>query len=376
MALQVAKSNPAFTKLTLLTVLVFPFYGTLSKAALLRIDGTAQYDLINYLDGSKRPVAIAELTILVDGPRYTISTKPMSGGATVPTGFEGRAEEYGCDGIDTFLVTDRTTIANRGKGPCGIIFPGRFPNKCSALVQTAWLGYCSDGYFKDQAHSTNLDLSYMLPWVSAKNVTNLVEYWPNSQLPKMITGWSGSLVKVHGREDVLKQYPNGFKDWRFTAEDETQVSEGVSVPRRLVLEGFVPRPPKDATTGEETAIIRRITFLATSVKAETSFVPLPVIPIQDMPVLDKRFQAQIGSDVQITHVSPTNGWPTHASSAYKELAGEAAELQRYNMHNIPQPLRTAIIIAVFCVGNLIIFGYVFKRLRTTAARPTKQTEQT
>ena len=340
-------------------------YCAVGLAVPVRIEGLAQYEFVNYRDDSTRVIASSRLVIVVDGPRYRISTEAAPGISPFTLPSEGTSEEYGCDGADTFLVTDRTTIASRGKGKSGMIVAGRFPVHGSGLVQAAWLGYCSDGYFEDPASRTNLGLAYMLTWVNAENVTNqLQEYWPNSRLPKEITGWSRNLVKyAHSEPQELKYYPGGWKEWQFVATNEVVIGNR-HFPRSLLLKGFAPRSQEKATTGDDTALLRRISFVATSITLETnSFDTMPVIPCEHLPVFDRRFEKVTAPYFQIGEVSPGTGWPTRSSTAFKLVEADASELARRSLGEKPNPRRATAIIWIFCVGNLTLVSFAVKAVR-------------
>jgi hypothetical protein len=310
------------------------------------------------------------LVVVADGAKYRISIKSTMGAEAAKIGAEGGAEEYGSDGVDTFLVTDRSTALSSEAHVSGIIYSGRFPTYSSILAQTAWLGYCSDGYFEDPTTHTNLCLSEVLAWTPPDGVTNLVAYWPNSMSPREITGWSKNWVTLPGMEQAaeLKQYPSGFKAWKFTASDDVSVGK-VRLPHKLQLEGFVPRPPKDATSGDETTLIRSVTFVADSMEVETNgFDPLPPVPVANMPVNDKRFVKETSRLLLVAHVSPSGGWPTRTTEQFKRLAQQAHEMGVAQMRNVPKPKRAIIWIFAICGINLVILVML---IRAISSRKSK-----
>lgn len=231
-------------------------------------------------------------------------------------------------------------------------------------MQTAWLGYCAENYFKNATNHTGLALSEMLAWTPPENVTNVVTYWPNSTLPRTVTGWSRNWITLPGNEQPveLKQYPEGFKVWKFTATDDVLVN-GTRFPRRLTLEGFVPKPPKDATTGDETTLLRRVTFVADSVEIDAHrFDPLPPIPVADLPINDKRFVKETWPEILRTQATPKSGWPMRSSTAFKVLQQQVRDIAFENEISQPNPRRARIAIFVICGINLIALVFVVRAI--------------
>jgi hypothetical protein len=360
----------------LLPFLAATLYCAAASAAATRIEGVAQYEFVNYRDGSSRLIASSRLVIVVDGPQYRISTDPVQGVSPLRLSSEGATEEYGCDGTDTFFVTDRKTMASRGTGKSAMIVGGRFPIHGSGLVQAAWLGYCSDGYFESAANRTNLALAYVLTWVRPEMVTNQVqEYWPNSHLAKAITGWSRNVVKYANQEPIeLTYYPNGWKEWKFTASDDVLVG-GNHFPRSLLLEGFAPRPKDRATTGDDTALLRRLTFVASSIILETNdFAALPSIPYEHLPLFDRRFEKMTAPYYQIDEVSPASGWPTRSSPAFKLVEAEAADLAHRSDADKRNPQRATATVWIICGGNLAVFGFLVRAIRKAKLNKNRKIE--
>jgi hypothetical protein len=138
------------------------------------------------------------------------------------------------------------------------------------------------------------------------------------------TNWLEPLQAV-----ALKQYPNGFKAWQFTASDPVMIGN-MPVPRRVTLETFFPKPPDTATTGDETVLLRKATFVADSIQiGEGKFDPLPPVPVPDLPVMDSRFEDVAATYVITSHATP-QGWPTRDSAAFDQAAATARKLATDN----------------------------------------------
>jgi hypothetical protein len=179
-----------------------------------------------------------------------------------------------------------------------------------SVVLAAWLAYCSSDYFNVLSNQNGFELGNH-PMTLPGLVTNLPTYWPNSTLPQSITGWSRNwwvLPRTNSLEPMqtveLKQYPNGFKAWKFTASDPVMVGN-IRVPRQSTLETFFPKPPNTATTGDETMLLRRATFTADSIETVRGRLnPFPRVPVPDLQVMDWRFEDVAGPFVITSHASP------------------------------------------------------------------------
>ena len=151
------------------------------------------------------------------------------------------------------------------------VFPGdQF--SAPAVTDAAWLAYCSKDYFNVPSNRTGLKLFDEFSMVGSDFITNQVSYWPDSTLPQSITGWSRNWVigvRTNSNQPKqaveLKQYPNGFKAWKFTASDPVTVGT-MQVPRQITLETFFPKPPDTATTGDDTELLRKATFVIDSIE--------------------------------------------------------------------------------------------------------------
>jgi hypothetical protein len=136
----------------------------------------------------------------------------------------------------------------------------------------------------------------------------------------------------------LSQYPNGFKAWKFMASDPVTVGNR-RVPRQFTLETFFPKPPNGATTGDETMLLRKATFIANSVEiGKGRFDPLPAVPVPDLKVLDSRFEDIAASYVITSHATP-KGWPTRGSEGFKQTAAEANKLATENRAFVQSELK-------------------------------------
>jgi hypothetical protein len=177
-------------------------------------------------------------------------------------------------------------------------------------------------------------------------VTNLVIYWPNSTLPQSITGWSRNWVIEQRTNSLqptkafeLKQYPHGFKTWKFTASDPITVGS-IRVPRQLTLETFFPKPPDTATTGDDTMPLRKATFTMDSVEiGHGKFEPLPPVNVPDLQIYDHRFEDIAGNFVIASHATP-KGWPVRGSKAFEQAAADARRLGAENHTMIEAELKT------------------------------------
>lgn len=334
---------------------------SICKATPIRIIGEGQLELINLIDHTSHVVETASLVIVVDGSQYRISSKSIES--------EEMKDEFGSDGIDTFLVSDRHSPFNRdGKGWTGYAFSGRLPSDCSPIIQAAWLGYCSGNYFNSSSNRTGLALSYLvLPWSPADYVTNLVTYWPGSTLPLAITGWSRNWVKMslNRPPEELKQYTNGFKVWTFTASDDVVIG-AVRLPRRVTLEAFVPKPPSTATTGEDTEAMRKITFIAHSIEEDNGkFDPLPPVAVPKLSIIDRRFEGSISNFIVVSYAT-SNGWPTFLSKGYNQAAADAREIALDNNLLVESKSKKAqgsaiVILGINLVAILFLAKVILKR---------------
>ena len=309
----------------------------ISPRPYIQIEGTGQIEL--YAGQQKvvsRIVETARMTILTDGKSYRFSLVSKGDGKLTNNVYDVTTE-YGCDGLDTFELSDWPSPLHRTReGFGGFAGAGRFPNWHEfppSVTQAAWLAYCSRDYFNAPGNQTGLPTSsYTWP----DYVTNRVTYWTNSSLPQSITGWSRNwfiLQRTNSLEPVqavaLKQYPNGFKAWQFTASDPVMIGN-MPVPRRVTLETFFPKPPDTATTGDETVLLRKATFVADSIQiGKGKFDPLPPVPVPDLPVMDSRFENVAATYVITSHATP-QGWPTRGSAAFDQAAATARKLATDN----------------------------------------------
>ena len=318
----------------------------------VRIVGTAQLTLVSAVSSTHNAIETAKMVILVDGHKYLISYESTMGAT-------GIKEEIGSDGIDTFVVQQE----GEGK-PQGLIYSGRFPVNESILVQTAWLGYCSDGFFENVSNCVGLPMSDVLSWTPKEHVTNRAVYWPGSTLPQTIIGWSGNWVQLPGRKDPIQltQYPEGFMGWKFTGSEE-EVLASIQVPHRLSLSGFVPKRSKEILGGEDTTATRKVVFVVDSVQLEDkSFDPLPKIPVASLQVDDRRFLAQTiqGSRQGLLLVDvSSNGWPIRSSAKFNALSSEARQIADIIGVNQPKPdRRNGLIFIIFAVNTVLLFSII------------------
>jgi hypothetical protein len=297
-------------------------------------------------------VETGDLVILTDGKSYRISIVSEGHSGLTNDAYDLTAD-YGCDGIDTFVLSDQFSYFHRThEGFGGFAYSGRLPahevDVAPSVVQAAWLAYCSSDYFNISSNQTGLKLGTEFSMVWPDYVTNLVTYWPDSTLPQMITGWSRNWViaprtnSLQPRKAIeLKQYPDGFKAWKFAASDPVVVGE-MRVPRQVTLETFIPnKPPDTATTGDETEPLRKATFIAESITAgQGRFYPLPPVTVPDLQVMDWRFRDIAGNYVIESHATP-KGWPTRGSKAFNQAAAKASQLAAGNRARIQSDLKKA-----------------------------------
>jgi hypothetical protein len=175
-------------------------------------------------------------------------------------------------------------------------------------------------------------------------ITNQVAYWTNSTLPQSITGWSRNWIinpTTNSNQPKqaleLKQYPNGFKAWKFTASDPVVVGN-LRVPRQFTLETFFPKLSDTATTGDETDPLRKATFIADSVEVGKGvFDPLPQVTVPDLTVIDSRFEDIAGNFVITSHATP-KGWPTRGTEEFRQVAAKANKIASENQTMIQSEL--------------------------------------
>jgi RNA polymerase sigma factor (sigma-70 family) len=297
------------------------------SAPFIRIEGEGQLEINT--KPNPRVVETSQLVILVHGNSYRITSVTQSEN-------NHSHDEFGYDGTDVFLMSDRASALVRTNGGIsGFAYSGRFPGidrvDAYPAIQAAWLAYCSSDFFDASNNQTGLALNEFLNWSSPDYVTNQIAYWPTSTLPQTITGWSRNLVILPNSTQPieLKHYPNGFKVWKFTASDSVMVGN-LKLPRRFTLEDFAPKPPATATTGDETEPIRKLTFVAQSIEiGKGRFSPFPPVSVKDLPVEDWRFENISGNAVIVSHATP-NGWPVRSSEAFKQATAEANKIAKFN----------------------------------------------
>ena len=113
-------------------------------APYIRIVGKGQVELYSK---PSRVVAIAKLVILTDGKTFCISSDSEDFSPHKIPGeryaYDAK-DDYGYDGTDLFLISDRASIFNRTNNSLsGFAFSGRFPDdQASPIIQASWLAYC------------------------------------------------------------------------------------------------------------------------------------------------------------------------------------------------------------------------------------------
>jgi RNA polymerase sigma factor (sigma-70 family) len=298
----------------------------------LRITGKGQVELYTK---PPRIIANADFTILTDGKSYRISIVSKGEGKFENDAYDIQAE-YASDGVDLFVLSDQISPFHRThEGRGGFAYPGRVlgnGNFVPLVAQAVWMAYCSRDYYNDSNHQTGFVLEDGFSMVRPDYVTNVVNYWPNSTLPRAITGWSRNqiaLPRTDSRQPVqfveLNQYPKGFKAWKFTASNPTN-TENMNVPLEVTLETFFPKPPDTATTGDETEPLRKATFIVNEIEiGRGKFNPLPPVSVPDLKVIDWRFKDIAGNYVIDSHASP-KGWPTRGSKSFEEATVNATKI--------------------------------------------------
>ena len=294
-----------------------------------------------------RIVETADMVILTDGISYRISVVSKGHSGLTNDVYDSTAE-YGSDGQDTFELSRWLSYFHRTPdGVGGFAYPGRLPDSDDApeVVKAAWLAYCSKDYFSVSNQQTVFRLFGDFSMVWPDFITNQVTYWTNSTLPQSITGWSRNWIVGRRAEPnqprqalELKQYPNGFKAWKFTASDPVLVGN-MHVPRQITLETFFPKPPTTATTGDDTQPLRKATFVVDSVEiGKGRLNPFPPVTVPDLQVMDKRFHDISGNFVIGSHANP-QGWPVRGSKAFRQAAAEANKIASENRALIQSELK-------------------------------------
>lgn len=298
----------------------------------IRIVGKGQIELYTK---PPRVVETGNLVILTDGKSYRISIASKSHSGLTNDVYDINAD-YGSDGIDTFELSTRLSLFHRThEGFGGFAYSGRFPGGVP-VVEAVWLAYCSKDYFNISRHETGLGVGEEISMVWPDYTTNRVIYWPGSTVPQSITGWSRNWVIGYitnsnqpKKAVELKQYPNGFKAWKFTASNPATIGT-LRVPRQITLETFFPKPPDTATSGDDTEPLRKVTFTVDSMElVKGAFDPLPPITVPDLKVMDWRFKKIAGNFVIESHATP-RGWPTRGSKRFNQAAAEADKLASDN----------------------------------------------
>ncbi len=311
----------------------------------LQIKGKGQIELYTK---PPRVVETADLVILTDGKSYRISIASHGHSGLTNDVYDVNAD-YGCDGADTFVLSDRLSAFHRTReGFAGFAYSGRFPGdqfSTPAVTDAAWLAYCSKDYFNVPSNRTGLKLFDEFSMVGFDYITNQVTYWPDSTLPQRITGWSRNWVigvRTNSNQPKqaveLKQYPNGFKAWKFTASDPVTVGT-MQVPRQITLETFFPKPPDTATTGDDTELLRKATFVIDSIEVVKGRINLlPSVTVPDLQVEDWRFRDIAGNFLIESHATP-KGWPTRGSGAFKQALTKANQIASQNRTLIQTDLK-------------------------------------
>jgi hypothetical protein len=297
--------------------------------------------------------------ILTDGVRYKIKAVGAFGTIRI-------THEVGSDGTDTYMVSDgrESVLAQASKTQIsGAIFSGVYPKDCSVVLQTAWLGYCSENFFVEPDNQTGLALSALLLWTPAGNITNIPTFFPDRKLPQTIVGWSKNEVHLPGKPapSELKQYPGGFKVWEFHARNSTNIG-GFSVAQELTMEGFAPKPPPTATTGADTTLTRRIRFVTTSIEELPGvFDPLPDVPIPDMLIEDQRFLEDTKDRVLVS-TTVSNRWPTRSSPEIKNVEKMVLALKQANEFDEGHSPKPRWIIVAFLLASSIGLYFLVKNV--------------
>jgi len=302
----------------------------------IRITGKGQLELFN-----KPPkiVETADMVILTDGKTYRISIVSQGHSGLTNDVYDSTAD-YGSDGLDTFELARWLSYFHRTPdGVGGFAYSGRLPvsDNTPGIVKAAWLAYCSKDYFNASSNQTGLKLFRQFSPLWPDFVTNQVTYWQDSTLPQDITGWSRNwIIQNRTNSDQvkeameLKQYPNGFKAWKFTASDPVMVGN-VQVPRQITYETYFPKypdPPNTVLAGDDTISLGKVTFTVDSVEVgKGRFDPLPPVTVPDLQVEDWRFKNLVGNFIIGSHATP-KGWPTRGSAAFKQAATEADKLAK------------------------------------------------
>jgi RNA polymerase sigma factor (sigma-70 family) len=316
----------------------------------VQITGKGQIELYNSYFNKSRIVETANMTIWTDGKSYRVSIVSQGDG-TLKNDADDLQAQYGSDGIDTFELSDRGSPLHRPQGGFGgFAYSERFPNGIFTppfiplVVPAVWLAYCSSDYFNVSSNHTGLTfVNASMIWPDY--VTNLVGYWTNSTLPQNITGWSRNWVILDRTNSdqpriatELKQYPDGFKAWQFTATDPVIVGNK-PLPRQITLETFFPKWSNTNINGDDVYLLRKATFVADSITVvKGSFDPLPPVTVPDLRVMDGRFTDISASYVITSHATP-QGWPTRGSKAFKEAEADAKKLAAGNRAFIKSELK-------------------------------------
>jgi hypothetical protein len=168
------------TKMGMKLLLIVCFFNLIpfAQAKHLRISGAGELQIArgNVFETSET----WNLVILTDGVRYKIKAVGVFGTIRI-------THEVGSDGADTYMVSDgrESVLAQASKTQIsGAIFGGVYPKDCSVVLQTAWLGYCSENFFVAPDSQTGLALSALLLWTPAGNITNLPTFFPERKLPQ------------------------------------------------------------------------------------------------------------------------------------------------------------------------------------------------
>ncbi len=301
-----------------------------------------------------RVVETSDLVILTDGKSYLISIASQGHSKFTNDVYEETAQ-YGCDGAEIFILSDRLSPIHRTHdGLGGFAYSGRFPYMDElppSPVEAAWLGYCSKDFFNLPDH-IGLGQPRALTRGDDDFTTNLFAFWPDSSLPQSVIGWSRNwwlLPRTNSDEPLraatLKQYPDGYKKWQFTAGDPVKVGD-LSVPRQLTLETFFPKPPGAPTNGNDVILLRKATFTADSIKVIPGHLkPFPAVAQPDLEVMDQRFEDIAGPFVITSHAT-SKAWPVRGSAAFKKAATEANRIASQNPALIASDKKNRAIIMV------------------------------